>query len=150
MLACVGLSKFHEPVEALARAQGSTTSRFPMIVTAMVTALWQENSLLMGQYFAVRKRRLCEPYRDWFESIPNDGIIRYKFLFNTERLLPTSPDTLREVLLTKAYDYVKPFQLRQALSKIIGRGIILQEHDEHRYLRKHSMSGFDGLKGICH
>lgn len=96
----------------------------------------------MGQYFNVSKRTLCDPYRDWIESIPNDGLIRYKFILNSERLLPTSPKALTEVLVSKNYDFVKPIQLRLALSKVIGHGIILQEDADHRHQRKHMGPAF--------
>lgn len=96
----------------------------------------------MGQFFVVRKRTLCEPYRDWIESIPNDGLIRYKFIFNSERILVTSPEAISEVLVSKSYDFVKPIQLRQALGKIIGQGIILREGAEHRHQRRHMGPAF--------
>lgn len=96
----------------------------------------------MGQYFNVSKRTLCDPYRDWIESIPNDGLIRYKFILNSERLLPTSPKALTEVLVSKNYDFVKPIQLRLALSKVIGQGIILQEDTDHKHQRKHMGPAF--------
>lgn len=99
----------------------------------------------MGQYYNVSKRTLCDPYRDWIESIPNDGLIRYKFIVNSERLLVTSPKALSEVLVSKNYDFVKPIQLRQALSKIIGQGIILQEDAEHKHQRKHMGPAFSTL-----
>ncbi|KKY33502.1 putative cytochrome p450 97b3 [Diaporthe ampelina] len=102
----------------------------------------KNNSLLMGQYFYVSKRTLCEPYRDWIEHIDNDGLIRYKFILNSERLLPTSPKALTEVLVSKNYDFEKPIQLRLALGKVIGQGIILQEDADHKHQRKHMGPAF--------
>lgn len=96
----------------------------------------------MGQFYNVSKRALCEPYREWIESIPNDGLMRYKFVLNSERILVTSPEALSEVLVTKSYDFVKPIQLRRALGKIIGQGIILREDAEHKYQRRHMGPAF--------
>ena len=69
-------------------------------------------------------------------SIPNDGLIRYLGLFNQERLIITKPKALAEVLVSKNYDFTKPGLVRQALSRILGVGVLLAEGDEHRFQRK--------------
>ncbi|XRM39669.1 hypothetical protein ABZX51_003015 [Aspergillus tubingensis] len=49
-----------------------------------------------------------KPQCDWVNHIPNDGLIRYRTLLNSDRLLVTSPEALAEVLTTKCYDFRKP------------------------------------------
>lgn len=75
-------------------------------------------------------------------NIPNDGIIRYLGLFNTERLLITSPKALGEVLTKKNYDFIKPDQIARGLGRLLGIGILLAEGDEHKIQRKNLMPAF--------
>lgn len=72
------------------------------------------------------------PMREWINEIPNEGLIRYRMMFNIERLLITKPDALREVLVAKNYEFIKPAQLRQGLGRILGVGILLAEGEEHK------------------
>lgn len=53
-------------------------------------------------------------------------------MFNMERLLPTSPKALGEVLTTKSYNFIKPKPFRAGLGRILGVGILLAEGDEHK------------------
>ena len=65
-------------------------------------------------------------------EIPNDGLLTYRFLFNAERVVPTSPKALGEVLVQKSYDFVKPSQLVNGLGRLLGIGILLAEGEEHK------------------
>ncbi len=76
------------------------------------------------------------------ETIPNDGMIRYMMPFGQERVLLTSPKALSEVLVTRSYDFVKPRALREALSRLLGVGVLVAEGDEHRFQRKLLMPAF--------
>lgn len=68
----------------------------------------------------------------WINELPNDGLIYYTNIFNTERLLITSPKGLAEVLVQKSYDFVKPSQIRQSIGRLLGFGILVAEGDEHK------------------
>ena len=81
------------------------------------------------------------PQREWVNTIPNDGLIRYTAIFNSERLLLTSSKALGEVMVAKNYDFVKPTFFREVLGRVIGMGILLVEGDEHRQQRKALMPG---------
>lgn len=70
--------------------------------------------------------------RKWVETIPNDGLIRYFHMFNTERILLTSPKALGEVLVTKNYEFIKPRFFRQNIGRLLGNGILFAEGDEHK------------------
>lgn len=78
------------------------------------------------------KESTAQPARDWMNTIPNDGLIRYMHWFNQERVLLTNPKTLAEVLVTKNYEFIKPYHFRKALGRILGVGILLAEGDEHK------------------
>lgn len=75
-------------------------------------------------------------------TIPNEGIIRYLAIFNSERLMVTSPKALSEVLVTKNYDFVKPSHIAQGLGRLLGIGVLLAEGEEHKAQRKNLMPAF--------
>ncbi|KAI9871199.1 MAG: hypothetical protein M1823_008517, partial [Watsoniomyces obsoletus] len=81
--------------------------------------------------------------RRWINEIPNNGLIRYKHLFNRDRVLVTSPKGLAEVLTTKSYDFVKPDFMRIGIGQILGVGVLLAEGDEHKMQRKGLMPAFN-------
>ena len=90
----------------------------------------------MGQFWNIQSRPVGELYRAWLKDIDHDGIIRYLDMFNAERLIVVNPTALSELLVSKAYDFIKPPQLVQGLGKILGVGVFLAEGDEHRRQRK--------------
>ncbi|CAK7235748.1 hypothetical protein SBRCBS47491_009401 [Sporothrix bragantina] len=94
------------------------------------------NVFLLGQFPRINREATGKPALEWINTIPNNGLIRYLGLFNQERLLITKPKALAEVLVSKNYDFIKPGQVRNALSRILGVGILLAEGDEHRFQRK--------------
>ena len=98
----------------------------------------------MGQSSNLRRvtNGQAELYRVWCSTIPNDGIIRYLDMFNTEFLLLVSPAALAEVLVHKAYEFVKPPILVSGLGQILGVGVFLAEGDEHKKQRKNLMPAF--------
>ncbi|KXL48014.1 MAG: hypothetical protein FE78DRAFT_29505 [Acidomyces sp. 'richmondensis'] len=98
-------------------------------------------NFVLGHTRTILKAPSGWPMRDWIESIPNDGLIRYSVWFQ-ERLLITNPKTLAEVLVTKNYDFVKPYHFRTSLGRILGIGILLAEGDEHKKQRKNLMPAF--------
>lgn len=75
-------------------------------------------------------------------TIPNDGIIRYFWFFNSERVLVTSPQSMAEVLVTKSYSFQKPAHVRKIYRRILGRGLILAEGEEHKAQRRGLQSAF--------
>jgi len=93
-----------------------------------------------GRFFTGQTRRILKepsgmPMRDWVENVPNDGLIKYSIWFQ-ERVLLTDPRALAEVLVTKNYEFVKPYHFRNGLGRILGIGILLAEGDEHKRQRK--------------
>ena len=98
----------------------------------------------MGQSMKLRRdpNGQAELYRTWSENLPNDGIIRYLGMFNTEILIPVSPKALAEVLVQRSYEFIKPPGLVTGLGKILGVGVFLAEGDEHKKQRKDLMPAF--------
>lgn len=62
----------------------------------------------------------------------NDGLIRFRVLFNQERLLLTTPDTVKEVLVNKPYDFMKPPQPSFLFRELLGNGVLVAEGAEHK------------------
>ncbi|GAA83599.1 hypothetical protein AKAW_01714 [Aspergillus luchuensis IFO 4308] len=77
-----------------------------------------------------------KPQCDWVNHIPNNGLLRYRTLLNSDRLSVTSPEALAEVLTTKCYDFRKPKWLLGELKQVLGVGLLLAEGDDHRFQRK--------------
>lgn len=100
------------------------------------------NSWFNGQWSTLMREPSGIPMQRWINEIPNDGLIRYKHLFNRDRLLLTNPKALSEVLTTKSYDFVKPELLRSGIGQVLGIGILFAEGDEHKKMRKDLMPAF--------
>lgn len=79
---------------------------------------------------------------DRINKIPNEGIIRYNGLLNSERIMITSPKGLSEVLTTRNYDFHKPKHVAAGIGRLLGVGILLAEGDEHKMQRKNLMPAF--------
>ncbi|GAP84807.1 putative cytochrome p450 97b3 [Rosellinia necatrix] len=92
------------------------------------------------------KRILAEPsgipMREWVATVPNDGVMRYLGMVNSERVLVTGPKALSEVLVTKNYHFEKPASLRYNIGRLLGVGVLLAEGDEHKIQRKNLMPAF--------
>ncbi|KAJ6256194.1 Cytochrome P450 monooxygenase FUM15 [Drechslerella dactyloides] len=80
--------------------------------------------------------RTGAPQKVWMREVPNDGLILYKGIMNRERLMPTSPKVLAEVLTSKSYTFVKPRLFQFALARLLGNGLLMAEGDEHKRQRK--------------
>ncbi|KUJ22725.1 cytochrome P450 [Mollisia scopiformis] len=95
-----------------------------------------------GHFKEISARATGEPHIEWVNTIPNDGLIRYLGLLNSERLIVTSPKGLSEVLTTQNYDFIKPSHVAKGLGRLLGIGILLAEGDEHKTQRKNLMPAF--------
>ncbi|KAK3301159.1 cytochrome P450 [Chaetomium fimeti] len=100
------------------------------------------DSWFMGQWKTIVALPTGQPMRNWINSIPNEGIIRYLGPFNQERLFITTPKALAEVLVTKNYEFIKPETMRYSIGRILGIGILLAEGDEHKLQRKNLLPAF--------
>jgi cytochrome P450 len=98
--------------------------------------LLQEGSFLHGQAWEIMQLPSGEPQKKWVREIPNEGLIRYTHVFNSERVLLTSPKALAEVLVTKNYEFVKSEVLRYNLGRLLGIGLLMAEGSEHKRQRR--------------
>lgn len=84
-------------------------------------------------------------------SIPNQGLIRFRGFMNVDHILLVSNEALSEVLVRRAYAFTKPAVARRLLSKILGQSLLILEGDEHKYLRKRIQPAFNhrNVKDLC-
>ena len=102
----------------------------------------QGGSFFNGHFSEITRRETGYPMRDWLNNVPNEGLIRYHYFGNTERVLLASPKAIGEVLVSKNYEFVKPALARKTLGQLLGIGVLLAEGDEHRRQRKNLMPAF--------
>ncbi|KAH8675851.1 cytochrome P450 [Xylariales sp. PMI_506] len=99
-------------------------------------------SFFMGHFKKIRELPTGVPAREWIASVPNDGLIRYLGAFNGERILITSPKAFSEVLVTRNYDFEKPPQVKAAVARLMGLGVLVAEGEEHKIQRRNLMPAF--------
>jgi hypothetical protein len=90
------------------------------------------SSFFYGQWRTILSEHCGSPHRRWINSVPNDGIIRYRSRFNEERLLLTSPKAIADVLVEKSYNFTKSDRLKSVTKQFLGNGLLISEGDEHR------------------
>ncbi|KAE8149103.1 cytochrome P450 [Aspergillus avenaceus] len=73
---------------------------------------------------------------EWMKTVPNDGLIHFRDLFNRSYLLATNHQALLDIMSTNTYDFEKPWRARDFLARIIGFGLILSEGNAHKKQRR--------------
>lgn len=86
----------------------------------------------MGHFYCLINESQGQPIRRWINEIPHNGLIRYLDFFNRERIAVVGSKALAEVLVHKAYDFVKPPQFIRGIGNIVGVGLFLAEGDVHK------------------
>lgn len=59
-----------------------------------------------------------------------------------KQVIVTKPRMLADLLVHRAYDFVKPTKISSFLRHILGDGLIVVEGDHHKFLRKNTMPAF--------
>lgn len=104
----------------------------------------QGGTFLNGHFGEIMRSYNGAPMRRWAAEVPNDGLIYYRTIFNQERVMVTSPKALSEVLVQKSYEFVKPYQVRHGLGRVLGVGVLLAEGEEHKVRQVLSRSANEG------
>ncbi|PLB51291.1 cytochrome P450 [Aspergillus steynii IBT 23096] len=91
---------------------------------------------ILGHALARFKQPLAKDYSRFMREVPNEGIILFHDLFNTDHLLLTSAAALEEVLSKKGYMFEKPREVREFTSGILGGGLLTTEGDVHKRHRR--------------
>ncbi|KAL2867473.1 cytochrome P450 [Aspergillus lucknowensis] len=92
-----------------------------------------------------------ELMRGWLKDLPHNGLLRYYIVGNLEWVTVATPEALREMLVTKAYDFAKPPVLRHSTEGPLGIGLVLAEGEEHKAQRKVMLPAFSyrHIKDLC-
>ncbi|KAJ5549695.1 hypothetical protein N7535_002368 [Penicillium sp. DV-2018c] len=83
----------------------------------------------------------------WMKTIPNEGLLHIRDMFNQSYLLPTNHQALLDIMSTNTYDFEKPWRARNFLARIIGFGMITSEGAAHKKQRKALTPAFN-IKNI--
>ncbi|KOS16789.1 Protein LUTEIN DEFICIENT 5 [Escovopsis weberi] len=75
-------------------------------------------------------------------TLPNDGLLRYFWFLNSERIVLTSHKALAEVLVHNSYAFRKPNSVTEALGRVVGFGVLLAEGDDHKRQRRNLNPAF--------
>ncbi|KAL2073017.1 hypothetical protein VTL71DRAFT_10341 [Oculimacula yallundae] len=97
---------------------------------------------LMGHSVELFGRPTGLPQLKWLSSISNNGLLHYRGGYNASRIMPTTPAALREVLVTKSYEFPKTRQSQESLIQVLGNGVLVAEGAEHKRQRKALMPAF--------
>lgn len=90
----------------------------------------------------VEKPRGKTPLK-WATKIPDADMFNSRDPMGNEVLYPISPEALRDVFATNAYDFEKPYGLRAYMGQVIGEGLITIEGPEHKAQRKTMYPSFN-------
>ncbi|KAL1621656.1 hypothetical protein SLS56_009126 [Neofusicoccum ribis] len=71
---------------------------------------------------------------EWGNKVEHTDFIRYTGFFGEEKLLPMSPDTVRQLLTHE--DVQWPPELRKTMAYQLGDGLVLAEGPRHRRMKK--------------
>ncbi|USW58659.1 Putative cytochrome P450 [Septoria linicola] len=104
-----------------------------------------DESFLFGHARATWEEPKGSAFLKWMDTIPNEGLIYYAGFFRSKpHVFAASPEAMREVLITHAYDYKKPELGRKFLEQTAGRGLLVVEGNEHKIQRKSVSPAFSG------
>ncbi|KAK4057130.1 hypothetical protein OIO90_001625 [Microbotryomycetes sp. JL221] len=120
-------------------ALGVTWLVYRVIVTPLMSPHRQIPGPKRDSWWAGNIHRIVaeEPsvaHREW--SSKYGGVVRYHLFFGKESLLVTDSVALNHILNARAYDYPKPSQVRGELARILGRGVLFAEGEDHKRQRK--------------
>lgn len=73
---------------------------------------------------------------EWMEQLPDAELIAISGQFGLAPLVVAGPAALRDIMSTRADDFVKPWGIRAFLARAIGWGLILAEGPAHRKQRR--------------
>lgn len=96
----------------------------------------------MGNILAILGDPTGAHILEWLKTIPNNGLLLLHGVLGSEYLLPTSPESLAEVLTRQAYDFEKPSSLRRYVQHFSGGGLLFEEGLKHKERKKTVMMAF--------
>ncbi|CEQ41993.1 SPOSA6832_03754 [Sporobolomyces salmonicolor] len=94
----------------------------------------KRDSLLWGNMARIFADPPGKTHKAWMDEF--GGAARYGGHFGNQRLVLYDSTALNHVLLSNAYDYPKPEEVRGDLAMILGKGVLFAEGEDHRRQRR--------------
>ncbi|KAH7372240.1 cytochrome P450 [Pyrenochaeta sp. MPI-SDFR-AT-0127] len=98
----------------------------------------KQPSLLKRLFFDPTSFELVE-----FAKTPNDGLVRYFGFLNQERLLLTTPDICREILLRDSYKFDKLPSITALQSPVGVSGLVTAHGESHKWQRRDTIAAYN-------
>jgi len=92
------------------------------------------DNLITGNLQAIFKAEPGILHNKWIEE--HGPVLQYRGFLGDNRLYVSDPRALNHILLQKCYDWPKPPQTRGQLARILGKGILFAEGDDHKRQRR--------------
>ncbi|KAL1796104.1 hypothetical protein ACET3X_006328 [Alternaria dauci] len=73
---------------------------------------------------------------EYLDNTPNEGIFRALDLLNREVLVITTPEVIKEILHTNAYDFRKVPNVQNFMKVLLGDGLLTVDGEEHKQQRR--------------
>ncbi|PKB93034.1 cytochrome P450, partial [Rhizophagus irregularis] len=89
-------------------------------------------SIIFGNFKSVLTKE--EPFLKWIQKYGN--IVKVNGIFNRPTIVVADTKIIQDITLNHVYDYIKPPEMWNDFVKIIGRGLVLAESEEHKRQRK--------------
>ncbi|KUJ07418.1 cytochrome P450 [Mollisia scopiformis] len=80
---------------------------------------------------------------EFVDTVPNNGIIRYLDILNSEMISITDPKLVAEMLGPRADHLNKRPKIKVIMESILGNGLVVAEGKDHKYQRKHLLPAFN-------
>ncbi|KAJ5733724.1 hypothetical protein N7493_002510 [Penicillium malachiteum] len=103
----------------------------------------KSESLFFQNSSAIFDQPLGNRITHWVNTMPNDGLLRFFGLFGSEYLVPTSVESLSDVLTNRSYQFQKTSGFRRYGIRFFGDGIVVQESEKHKQSRKSFVQAFN-------
>ncbi|KAJ5730575.1 uncharacterized protein N7483_005083 [Penicillium malachiteum] len=110
---------------------------------SLATWLCASESFFFQNSSAIFDEPLGNRITHWVNTIPNDGLLHFFGLFGSEYLVPTSIESLSDVLTNRSYQFQKTSGFRRYGIRFFGDGIVVQESDKHKQSRKSFLQAFN-------
>ncbi|PKY16233.1 cytochrome P450 [Rhizophagus irregularis] len=89
-------------------------------------------NIFLGNFKSFFKEE--EPHVKWMQQYGN--IVKFYGIFNRPDVFVSDTKIIQDITLNHVYDFVKPHDMSADFAKIVGRGLVLAEGEEHKRQRK--------------
>lgn len=103
------------------------------------------SKIISGSMTDIFKAEAAVQHRAWIEKY--GPVIKYRGFMGVNRLYVSADSkALNHILLQHAYSYPKPEVTRKAMARILGKGLVFAEAQQHRRQRRLLMPAFTAAR----